>query len=220
MAKNKSPKEGRGRSSAKAALQRELEAISTALFNAVEAGSGLPEIARIASRALGASTAIIDATGSVLAIAGASRADEKELQSGKSATSVELFASRKKVGELRFLERKGKPDEYMVRFLATVSALEVERLSAPGSQRADAITGFLRNVVAGKVADKEELQARAGQLEFNFDQGATIIAVGVRSNMPEEANWREKITSVVVRGARSAEPGRRNRPQCCGPDSC
>lgn len=208
MAKAKSKGSGdkRGRSSEIAALKRELEAFSAALFNAVEMGVGLPEIARIANRALGASTAILDSSGSILAIAGASSADEKELLSGKSATSVELFAVHKKVGELRFLPRKLKPDEYLVRILATVMALEVERLTAPSSQRADAVAFFLKDVAAGKVSGKGELRARTGDLEIDFSQGSKIVAVNVRSHATAEAGWRDEVEEAVKLGARSVEP--------------
>ncbi len=206
MAKSKGSDDKRGRSSEKAALKRELEAISIALFDAVEVGAGLPEMARIANRALGASTAILNSSGSVLAIAGASSADEKELLGRKSATSVELLAAQKKVGELRFLPRKVKPDQYLVRILATVIALEVERLSAPSSQRADAVAFFLKDVAAGKVSSTEELRARADDIEMDFSQGSKIVAVSVRSHAPAEAGWRDEVVEAVKLGARSVEP--------------
>ena len=204
--KSKSSGEKRGRSSEKAALKRELEAISIALFDAVEVGAGLPEMARIANRALGASTAILDSSGSVLAVAGASSADERELLGGKSASSVELLVAQKKVGELRFLPRKVKPDEYLVRMLATVMALEVERLSAPSSQRADAVALFLKDVASGKVSGKEELRARADDLGIDFSQGSKVVAVSVRSHAPAEAGWRDEVVEAVKLGARSVEP--------------
>lgn len=204
--KNKKTSSARGRSSPKAALQRELEVISAALYSAVEVGAGLPEMARVANRALGASTAILDVSGAALALAGASSADEKELLGGRSATKVDLLSSNKKVGELRFLPRKAKPDEYLVRLLATVVALEVERMSAPKSQRADAVTYFLRDVASGKLQHPDELQARVEDLEIDFSQGAKLIAVSLRSTVPAEPGWRDLVLKAVMIGARSVDP--------------
>jgi len=48
-----------------------------AVSEAVESGAGLPEVARAASRALGASVAVVDSTASVLAVACASPEDER-----------------------------------------------------------------------------------------------------------------------------------------------
>lgn len=195
----------RGRSSPRAALQREIEVIAAALYSAVEVGAGLSEMARVSNRALDASTAILDASGAVLALAGASSADEKELLAGKSAAAVDLLSSNRKVGELRFLPRKATPDEYLVRLLATVVALEVERMSAPVSRRADAVANLLRDVASGKVKHPDELRARVADLEIDFSQGAKLIAVSLRSNVPAEPGWRDEMLKAVMTGARSVD---------------
>src|SRR4051812_50118066 len=56
-----------------------------AVSEAVESGAGLPEVARAASRALGASVAVVDASANVLAVAGASPGGER---AGLSAGDV------------------------------------------------------------------------------------------------------------------------------------
>jgi hypothetical protein len=53
-----------------------------ALSEAVESGAGLPAVARAAARVLGASVALIDRSGAVLAVAGASPDQEKKLLAG------------------------------------------------------------------------------------------------------------------------------------------
>ncbi|MCU1678527.1 MAG: hypothetical protein JWM93_3285, partial [Frankiales bacterium] len=50
-----------------------------AMTEAVESGAGLPEIVRAASRALQASLVLVDRSGSVLAVAARSPADEQTL---------------------------------------------------------------------------------------------------------------------------------------------
>lgn len=195
-----------GRSSPKAALLRELDAITEALGAAVETGAGLPELARVASRALDASVAILDASGSILAVAGASRADEKELKGSASVPSVELRTARKKVGQLRFRTRKGKPDEYLIRLLATVIALEVERLQAPGREREDAVSSYLKQVVEGEISSRKDLAKRADEISIDIGGGALVVAVNFHTHNPRQRDWRAELLPLVVRSARGSEP--------------
>src|SRR5262245_31664099 len=77
-----------------------------ALAEAVESGAGLPAIARAASKALGASVALIDRSSAVLAVAGASSDQEKKLiAGGEEVTRIELRVADSVVGELRYRGR-------------------------------------------------------------------------------------------------------------------
>ena len=74
-----------------------------ALSEAVESGAGLPAVARAAARVLDASVALIDRSGAVLAVAGASPDQEKKLlAAGEGVSTIELRVADSVVGELRY----------------------------------------------------------------------------------------------------------------------
>src|SRR3954462_619928 len=74
-----------------------------AVSEAVESGAGLPEVARAASRALGASVAVVDSSASVLAVACASPEDERAVLSRGDV--LELRVADSSVGQLRYRAR-------------------------------------------------------------------------------------------------------------------
>src|SRR5215212_10191533 len=139
----------------------------------VEAGSGLPEVARSISRALNASVIVVDASGSVLAVAAASPADERAVLSEGDVT--ELRAGGEVVGDLRHRAREEAPPAALVRWLATLLALEVERSRAPERASEAAVAGFLRDLLDRKVTDRENIVARAHELGADLEGGASVI---------------------------------------------
>src|SRR5260370_35121769 len=73
-----------------------------AITDAVEAGAGLPEILRAASRALDTSLILIDRSATVLAVAAKSPADERSLmRDAEGGTTFELRVADAIVGRLR-----------------------------------------------------------------------------------------------------------------------
>ena len=64
-----------------------LEALDE-VSDAVESGAGLPSVTRAASRALGASVIVLDASTSVLAVACASSEDERVVMAGEADTEA------------------------------------------------------------------------------------------------------------------------------------
>src|SRR5215204_7203593 len=83
---------------------------------AVEAGAGLPEVARAAGRALGASVAIVDSASSVLAVACQSPDDERAVLSGKEGAEVlELRVADSVVGQLRYRVSGAQPPATLLR---------------------------------------------------------------------------------------------------------
>src|SRR5215204_3320092 len=78
--------------------------------DAVEAGAGLPEVARAAGRALDSSVIVVDAAGSLLAVACASSEDERAVMAGeRGARTVELRVADQSVGQLRYRPRAEPP---------------------------------------------------------------------------------------------------------------
>src|SRR5437667_104748 len=99
---------------------------------AVEAGAGLPEVARAVERALDASVAVVDAAGSVLAVACRSPDDERAVLSGAAGREIrELRVADATVGELRYRPRGKPPPAALVGMVGTLIALEIERSRAP-----------------------------------------------------------------------------------------
>src|SRR4051812_50210197 len=98
-----------------------------AVAEVVESGDGIPALARAIGRALEASVAILDRSSSVLAVACASPEDERAvLEAREGVERVELQSARTVVGELRMRPRAA-PAPGLVRALAAVCALELER---------------------------------------------------------------------------------------------
>ena len=100
----------RAQSGAKAPAKREDSEALDALTEAVEAGAGLPAVARAAAKVLDASVALIDRSSAVLAVAGASPDQEQKLLSGgEGVVEVELRVADTAVGELRYRARPRSP---------------------------------------------------------------------------------------------------------------
>src|SRR3954464_6212650 len=79
-----------------------------AVAEVVEAGDGIPALARAISRALEASVAILDRSSSVLAVACASPEDERAvLEAREGVERIDLMVGGVLVGELRLGARGG-----------------------------------------------------------------------------------------------------------------
>ena len=182
-----------------AAASSFLEAVAE-VTAAVESGAGLPEVARATSRALNASVAIIDVSGSILAVAAASPADERALLSGGEVT--ELRAGGEVVGELRHSARHDPPAAALVRWLATLLALEVERARGPERASEAAVASFLADLLDRRVTDRENIVARGNELGTDLDGGASVVVARAHPQVPEEGDWRARALAIVERGAR------------------
>ena len=167
---------------------------------AVEAGAGLPEVARATSRALNASVAVVDEAGSVLAIAAASPIDERAVLTEGDVT--ELRAGGEVVGELRHRARDSAPPAALVRWLATLLALEVERARGPERASEAAVASFLRDLLDRNVTDRENIIARGRELGVELEGGASVVVARAHPHSPEEGDWRARVLAIVDRGAR------------------
>src|ERR687889_717462 len=136
-----------------------------ALTEAVESGAGLPDVVRAAARALEASLVLLDRTGSVLAVAARSPADERSLlDSAAGVETIELRVADAPVGQLR-MRARAQPGPALVRLVTTLVASEVERVRAParagdrGARRAR--RGADRDRCAGRARDDRGRGRRA-----------------------------------------------------------
>src|SRR3954468_348122 len=168
-----------------------------ALTEAVASGAGLPEVARAAARAVDASLVVLDRAGQVLAVAARSPAEEQQILAGGSEIEVvELRLGGETVGELRMRARSDAIGE-LRGLVAVVLAGEPERSRAPARATAEAAAVFIASLLAGEAADPAEIGRE-------LEAGAFVLVARARAHAPVDDGWRERVLSVVDRGARAA----------------
>jgi sugar diacid utilization regulator len=195
-----------GAARSEAASAPDLGALA-AITDAVEAGAGLPEVLRSASRALGASLILIDRSGAVLAAAARSPADERSLmRDTEDVTTIDLRVAEAPVGQLRMRSRERVPDASVLRLVTTLIASEVERVRAPERASEQAATSFQRAILSGAIADRGDLIARGNELGTDLSGGGSVVVVRAHPRSPTEDDWRQRLLVVAGRGARSIAP--------------
>jgi PucR family transcriptional regulator, purine catabolism regulatory protein len=192
-------------SSAEAEPRSFLESLDE-VSEAVESGAGLPEVTRAAGRALGASVIVLDAAGSVLAVACASSEDERAVMAGEAgAETADLLVADAPVGQLRYRARSEPPPSALLRLVGNLIGLEVDRAKAPERATEAAVGDFLQDLLGRRLTDRENIVARASELGCDVNAGASIIVVRARPQGPEEGDWRARVLTVAERGARGVE---------------
>jgi sugar diacid utilization regulator len=178
-----------------------------ALSEAVEAGAGLPAVARAAARLLDASVALIDRSSSVLAVAGASPDQEERLLSGgEGVTAVELRVADNTVGELRY-RAKSPPAPSIARMVTTLLALELERSRAPEWASEEVASAFVDDVLGRRVTDRGDIVARGAELGADLDRGAGVLVLRAAPRAAQTGEWRGRILTLALRALRSLAPG-------------
>jgi DNA-binding PucR family transcriptional regulator len=178
-----------------------------ALSEAVESGAGLPAVARAAARVLDASVALIDRSGAVLAVAGASPDQERKLlEGGERVTAVELRVADAAVGELRY-RAKSAPDAAIARMVTTLLALELERSRAPEWESEEVAGVFVAAVLGREVTDRGDIVARAAELGADLEKGAGAIVVRAAPRSAQTGEWRDRVLTLAMRTLRSLAPG-------------
>jgi DNA-binding PucR family transcriptional regulator len=183
------------------------ESTLDALSEAVESGAGLPAVARAAARVLDASVALIDRSGAVLAVAGASPdQEEKLLAGGERVTAVELRVADSAVGELRY-RAKATPDPAIARMVTTLLALELERSRAPDWQSEEVAGVFVAAVLGREVTDRGDILARAAELGTDLEKGAGVLVLRAAPRTAQTGEWRARLLTLAMRALRSLAPG-------------
>ena len=178
-----------------------------ALSEAVESGAGLPAVARAAARVLDASVALIDRSGAVLAVAGASPDQEKKLLAGgEKVKEVELRVADAAVGELRY-RAAAEPDPAMARMVTTLLALELERSRAPDWESEEVAGAFVAAVFGREVTDRGDIVARGAELGADLEKGAGAILVRAAPRAAQTGEWRARVLNLAMRTLRSLAPG-------------
>src|SRR4051794_36728990 len=180
-----------------------------AVAEVVEAGDGIPALARAIGRALEASVAILDRSSSVLAVACASPTDERAvLEAREGVERLDLMVGGTLVGELRIRARGGAELSLpLARTLAAVAALELERASQPERASEEAVGRFLRDLFQRKVTDRENINARGKELGADLSDGAGVLVARAHPLVPEDGDWRARGALAGGGGARRAPRG-------------
>jgi len=173
------------------------------ITEAVESGAGLPDVVRAAARVLEASLVLLDRTGSVLAVAARSPADERSLLDGAAGVdTIELRVADAPVGQLR-MRARAQPGPALVRLVTTLVASEVERVRAPARASQDASTAFLHALLARQFATAEDLIARAAELGVDLAAGGSVLVARAHAHVPTEEGWRARVLATAERGGRA-----------------
>jgi len=183
----------------------DLAALDT-ITEAVESGAGLPDVVRAAAKALEASLVLLDRSGSVLAVAARSPADEASLLAGAAGVaSIELRVADAPVGQLR-MRARSQPGPALVRLVTTLVASEVERVRAPARASQEASSAFLHAVLERELDDGDELVARAAELGVDLQDGGSMLVARAYTHTPADEGWRPRVLAIAERGARAAVP--------------
>ena len=183
--------------------ERLLAAIG-AVADAVEAGAGLPAVARAAGRALNGGLALIDARSNVVAVACASPDDERAVLSVAPGTeALALSVAGVPVGELRLRPRGTRPPAELARIVTALLALELERARAPERASDAAVTAFLEDLLERRLTDRDNVLARAHELGADLAGGAAVVLVRSRPQHPEEGDWRGRVLAATERAVRA-----------------
>ncbi len=179
-----------------------------ALSEAIEAGAGLPAVARAAGAALGGSVALIDRSSAVLAVAASSSAEESKLLTGaKDVEALELRVADAVVGELRYRARGGDPTPTLIRMVSTLLALELERARAPEWASDEAAGEFVRAVLGRKVTDRGDIVARGSELAADVGAGGGVVIARAAPRTAQTGDWRARLLIVSLRALRAASAG-------------
>jgi sugar diacid utilization regulator len=178
-----------------------------ALAEAVEAGAGLPAVARAAARVLGASVALIDRSSAVLAVAGASSDQEKKLLAGgDDVTRVPLRVADSAVGELRY-RAAAPPEPAIARMVTTLLALELERSRSPEWESEEVAGAFVVAVLHRDVTDRGDIVARAAELGADMERGAGVLILRAAPRAAQTGEWRARVLTLAQRALRTLAPG-------------
>src|SRR5688572_31143408 len=176
-----------------------------AIAEAVEGGGGLPEVARACGRALDASVAVVDASSRVLAVACSSPADERAVLSGEGSEHLDLTVGGAVVGRLHYRDRGAPNPVDLVRVVAAIIALEVERARGPERASEAAVRDLLDDLVSRRLTDRENIVARGTELGADLSGGGSVIVARAVPQQPEDGDWPARVLTVADRGARAVE---------------
>ena len=178
------------------------------MVGAIESGAGLPEVVRAAGRALDASLALLDTSGSPLAVGAESPADERSLLTGgPEVEDAELRVAGHAVGRLCVRHRGAPPSPTVGRLVRTLLASELERVRAPARASEQAVSSFVHSLLERRYAGRDDVLAAAAEVGVRLEGGGSVVVAHVQPLVPTDGDWRRRVLTVAERGARAVAPG-------------
>ena len=176
------------------------------LASPVLAGRGLPGLARAAADVLGVPVAFLDRSGIVLAVAGATQAQESKLTAkGKGVETIELRLGDTTVGEARYIG--DGVDSDTVEVMSAFAALEVERARSDEWGNEGAVSEFIRALLDGSMSDTDDILARAGEVGCDLSRGGGVLMVRAHAGSAQEGDWRSRVLDMTLRTIRAIASG-------------
>lgn len=176
------------------------------LSEAVISGKGPTGLARAASEAFGCPVSLLDRSGIVLAVAGATRDEEARLsEGGEGVSTVQLEIGSEVVGEARLLSADADRD--LLAILTALAALEVERTRSATWGNEEQAHRLVAGLMVDSAGDPDELATEAEEIGCDLSRGAGFLMLKAHSGSAQESDWRSRVLDLVLRTARAAAPG-------------
>jgi sugar diacid utilization regulator len=176
------------------------------LAEVVSSGRGPTGLARAASEVFDCPVCLLDRSGIVLAVAGATRDQEARLsEGGEGVSTVELGIGDEVVGEARLLS--ADPDGDLLATLTALAALEVERTRSATWGNEEQAERLVSSLMEESVADLGALVDEAEEIGCELSRGAGFLMLKAHPGSAQESDWRSRVLDLVLRTARNAAPG-------------
>jgi sugar diacid utilization regulator len=140
------------------------------------------------------------------------------MRDSDDVTTIELKVADSAVGVLRMRAREQMPEAAVLRLLSTLIASEMERTRAPARASEEAARIFAQALLAGEIPEGADALARGRELGVDLAGGACVAVVRAHPRSPTEDDWRARLLTVALRGARSLAPGAIGFPSAGGAD--
>jgi sugar diacid utilization regulator len=155
---------------------------------------------------IGVPVAFLDRSGIVLAVAGATQAQEAKLTAkGKGVETVQLSLGDATVGEARYLG--DAVDNDLIEVMSALAALEVERARSDEWGNEGAVSEFIRALLDGSMTGTDDLVARAGEIGCDLSRGGGVLMVRAHAGSAQEGDWRSRVLDMAVRTIRAIASG-------------
>jgi sugar diacid utilization regulator len=176
------------------------------LAEVVSSGRGPTGLARAASEVFDCPVCLLDRSGIVLAVAGATRDQEARLsEGGEGVSTVELGIGDEVVGEARLLS--ADPDGDLLATLTALAALEVERTRSATWGNEEQAERLVSSLMEESVVDLGALVDEAEEIGCELSRGAGFLMLKAHPGSAQESDWRSRVLDLVLRTARNAAPG-------------
>jgi sugar diacid utilization regulator len=176
------------------------------LAEVVSSGRGPTGLARAASEVFDCPVCLLDRSGIVLAVAGATRDQEARLsEGGEGVSTIELGIGDEVVGEARLLS--ADPDGDLLATLTALAALEVERTRSATWGNEEQAERLVSSLMEESVADLGALVDEAEEIGCELSRGAGFLMLKAHPGSAQESDWRSRVLDLVLRTARNAAPG-------------